>query len=91
LLRPVILKDGIADGDALVANVGARIVGGRGDQLTNNILAFMAERTTQRIIGTYTLHGFSYTEESNLLETIPVYPTSGWERAGKPRAKNARI
>jgi hypothetical protein len=44
---PVVLEDRVADADALVANVGAWIIGGGGDQFSNYILAFMAERTTQ--------------------------------------------
>jgi NAD(P)H-hydrate repair Nnr-like enzyme with NAD(P)H-hydrate dehydratase domain len=61
LLLPVVLKDRVAYGDALVANISTGVVGGRGDQLPDNILALMAERTTQRIIGACTLHGISYT------------------------------
>ena len=46
LLIAVVLENRIADGNALVADVGARIIRGGGDQLTDNILAFMTKRTT---------------------------------------------
>src|SRR3954453_9836143 len=62
LFLAVIFENGIADGNAFVTDVRARIVRGGGDQLSNDILAFMAERTTQRIIGACTLHGVSYTK-----------------------------
>ena len=55
LLVPVVLENRVAYGDALVANVGARVIGGGGDQLTDNVLALMAEGTTQRIVGAGTL------------------------------------
>ena len=37
-LGPVVFQDGIADRHALVADVGARIVGGRRDQLGDSVL-----------------------------------------------------
>jgi hypothetical protein len=40
----VVFEDGVADGDALVADVRARIVAGRRDQLGDGVLRFMAER-----------------------------------------------
>jgi hypothetical protein len=46
LLIAVVLKDRIADGNALIADVGAWVIRGGGDQFTNNILTFMTERTT---------------------------------------------
>src|ERR1700743_559786 len=46
----------IADRDALVANISARIIRRGGDQLPDNVLTLMAERTTQRIVGASTLH-----------------------------------
>jgi hypothetical protein len=51
----VVFEDGIADGDALIADVCSRVVAGRGDQLTNNVLALMAKRTAQSIVGSGTL------------------------------------
>jgi hypothetical protein len=39
----VVLEDGVANGNALVANVGPRVIAGRGDQLTDNILTLMAK------------------------------------------------
>ena len=37
-LGTVVFQNGIADGDALIADVGARIVGGRGNQLGDGVL-----------------------------------------------------
>ena len=44
----VVFKNGVADGDALIADIGARIVAGRRDQLGYGVLRFMAERAAQR-------------------------------------------
>ena len=51
----IVFQDRIADRDALVANVGTRIIAGRGDQLADYILALVAKRTAQSIIGSGTL------------------------------------
>ena len=40
----IVVEDGVADRHALVADIGARIVAGRRDQLGDGILRFMAER-----------------------------------------------
>src|SRR5579864_1970589 len=56
LLMAVVFKDGVADPNALVTNVGARVIRGGGDQLTNNILAFVTKRTTERIVQASSLH-----------------------------------
>src|SRR5579884_4158870 len=56
LFVPVVFQDGIANCDTLVADVGSRIVARRGNQLANDILAFMAEGTTERVVRTSTLH-----------------------------------
>src|SRR5579863_1056714 len=53
---PVILENRIADGNTFVANIGPRVIRRGGDQLSDHILALMAERTTQRIIGSSALH-----------------------------------
>ena len=47
----VVFQDRVADCDALVANVGARIVAGRRDQFGYGILRLMAERTAQNLVG----------------------------------------
>src|SRR5947208_12653259 len=52
----VILEDGVANGNALIANIGSRIIAGGGNQLTDNILTLMAKRTPQCIIRSGTLH-----------------------------------
>ena len=41
----VVFKNGVADGNALVADVGAGIVAGRRDQFGYSILRLVAERT----------------------------------------------
>jgi hypothetical protein len=52
----VIFENGIAHGNALVADVGAGIVAGRGDELSDYVLTLMTKRTSQSIIGSGTLH-----------------------------------
>jgi hypothetical protein len=47
----VVFENGVADGDALIANVGPGVVAGGRDQLPNNILALMAEGTSKCVIG----------------------------------------
>ena len=59
LLMPVVLQNGVANGNALVADVRTRIVAGGRDQLPNNILAFVAERTAEGIVGTGTFQAVS--------------------------------
>src|ERR1019366_6686244 len=41
----VVLEDGIADSNALVADIRTRIVAGRGNQLSDYVLTLMAKRT----------------------------------------------
>ena len=62
LLIAVILEDRVADGNALIADIGAWVILRRRDQFTNNILAFMAKRATEGIVGAGTLHGISCTK-----------------------------
>ena len=61
----------------LIADVGARIVAGGGDQLSDNVLALMTKRTTQRVVRTGSFHElFSWTQ-ATLGQTkipIPYYP-----------------
>ena len=42
----IIFEDGVADRDALIADIRARVVAGRGDELGDSILRLVAERTT---------------------------------------------
>jgi len=56
LIRLIVFKNGIANAYALVADIGARIIARRGDQLADNILAFMAKRTTECIVRPGALH-----------------------------------
>ena len=55
LIVPIVFQNRVADRDALVADVGARIIAGGGDELADYVLALMAKRTTQSIIGSGTL------------------------------------
>ena len=52
----VVLQNRVADRDALVADVRAGVVARRGNQLADYVLALMAKRTPQSIIGSGTLH-----------------------------------
>jgi hypothetical protein len=45
LVLPVIFEDGVANGYALIADIGSGVIAGGGDQLADNILTLMAERT----------------------------------------------
>ncbi len=46
----IIFNDRVAYGDAFVANIGAWVVTGGGDELTDHILTFMTERTAEGIV-----------------------------------------
>src|SRR5678815_4276451 len=76
LLIAVVLENRVADGNALIADVGARVIRGGGDQFTNDILTFMTKRTAKGIIGAGTLHKVSCTKDLDL-RTLSVYRTSG--------------
>jgi hypothetical protein len=56
LFLPVVLEDGIADSNTLVTDVGARVVAGRRNQLTDGVLRLMTKGTAKGIVGTCTLH-----------------------------------
>ncbi|HTR26393.1 MAG TPA: hypothetical protein VMI10_20650 [Terriglobales bacterium] len=56
LLVPVVLENRVADRNALVADIGTRVVAWGRDQLPNNVLAFVAERTAERVVRTGTFH-----------------------------------
>ena len=66
LLVAIVFKNRITDSYAFVTNVRLRVVGGGGDQLSDNILAFVAEGTTQSIIRASALHWDLLTEPPNL-------------------------
>ena len=59
LIVPVVFEDRVTNGDTFITNVGPRIVAGRRDQLSDNILAFVAEGTTKRVVRTSTFHSES--------------------------------
>jgi len=46
----VVLNDGIADGDAFIADVSSRIVAGRRNKFADDVLALMTERTAEGIV-----------------------------------------
>src|SRR5581483_7292691 len=50
-LSAVVFENGVADGHALVADVGSRVVAGRGDQLRHCVLGLVAERTFKDFVG----------------------------------------
>jgi hypothetical protein len=52
----VIFENRVANGNALIADVGSGIVARGGDQLSDYVLAFVTKRTPQSIIGSGTLH-----------------------------------
>jgi hypothetical protein len=56
LIVTIVFKDRIADRDAFIANVSTRVVAWRRDELSNNVLAFVAKGTTERVVRTSTLH-----------------------------------
>jgi hypothetical protein len=49
-LGTVVFQNRVADGHALVTDVGPRVVAGRGDQFGDGILGFVAERAAQNFI-----------------------------------------
>ncbi len=66
----VVLQNRVADRDALVADVRARIVAGGRDQLSDYVLALMAKRTPQSIIGSGSLQAvFSCSAFGSIRET----------------------
>jgi len=44
--RAVIFQNGIANGNALIADVSSRVIVGRGDEFGNGVLRLMAERAS---------------------------------------------
>jgi hypothetical protein len=56
LIVTIVFKDRIADRDAFIANISTRVVAWRRDELSNNVLAFVAKGTTERVVRTSTLH-----------------------------------
>src|ERR1700728_4787459 len=50
LLVAVVFDDGIANGNAFIADIGPWIIAGRGNEFTDDVLALMAERTSKGIV-----------------------------------------
>src|SRR5439155_17481336 len=67
--RAVIFQNGITNCDALVANIGSRIVARRGDQLSDSVLRFVAERAAKNFFSS----GLVFHSAPLLLAA-----TSGW-------------
>jgi hypothetical protein len=66
LIVTIVFENRIADSYAFVTNVRLGVVGGGGDQLSDNVLAFVAEGTTQSIIRASALHWDLLTDHPNL-------------------------
>src|SRR5437773_12575643 len=56
LIRAVVFQNGVADGDAFIADVSAGVIAGGGDELADYVLTFMTKRASQRVIGSGTFH-----------------------------------
>jgi hypothetical protein len=56
---PIILNNRIANRYTFVTDIGARVITGGGDELTDYVLAFVAERTAEGIIGSGALQAGS--------------------------------
>ena len=56
MLVTIVLQNGIAYGDAFVADVGPGVITRRRDELADNVLTFMTKGTTQRIVRPSALH-----------------------------------
>jgi hypothetical protein len=52
----VVFENGIADGDALVANVGSRILAWAGDQLAHNVLGLMTKAAAECFVAGRSFH-----------------------------------
>src|SRR5262249_43458756 len=52
----VVLKDRVANGNALVADIGAWVIARRRDQFPYDILTLMAERTPKRVVRSRAFH-----------------------------------
>lgn len=77
LIMTVVFKNRITDGNAFVTNIRLGIVGGRGDQLPDYILAFVAEGTTQSIIRASALHWDLLTDHQSLNADILIIAKLG--------------
>ena len=88
LIMTVVFKNRITDGNAFVTNVSLRIVGGRGDQLPDYILAFVAEGTTQSIIRASALHWDLLTDHLNLNADILIIAKLGRKHKNYPSKMN---
>ena len=77
LIMTVVFENRITDGNAFVTNIRLGIVGGRGDQLPDYILAFVAEGTTQSIIRASALHWDFLTDHQSLNADILIIAKLG--------------
>jgi hypothetical protein len=55
---PVVLQDGVADGNTFITYVRPRIVAGGRNQFPDNVLTLMAERTAKSLVRSCTLHAY---------------------------------
>jgi hypothetical protein len=59
LVVTIVLKNRVTYGDALVTDVGSGVIAGGGNELPNYILALVAERTTEGVVASGSLHKLS--------------------------------
>src|SRR5580700_4188640 len=67
-----ILKNGLANADAFIADVGARIVRRRADQLLDLFLSLVAEGTAQRLVWVEFFHWYEGLVSAGLRRSL--YP-----------------
>ena len=84
LIVTVVFKNRITDGNAFVTNIRLGIVGGRGDQLPDYVLAFVAEGTTQSIIRASALHWDLLTDHQSLNADILIIAKLGRKHKSYP-------
>jgi hypothetical protein len=66
-LRLIILKNRVADGNAFITDVGARIIARRRYQFANYILAFVTKGASQGVIRSSTLQAVLLPQRSRLV------------------------
>jgi hypothetical protein len=77
LIVTIVFENRITDGNAFVTDIRLGIVGGRGDQLPDYILAFVTEGTTQSIIRASALHWDLLTDHQSLNADILIIAKLG--------------
>jgi hypothetical protein len=82
LMRPggnrlgfIILKNGVANRDALITDVGTRVVTWRRNQFSDDVLALVAEGTSQGIIRSGALQMVSFCSDRVELRAVEPFPS----------------